>query len=217
MSTYLQLQNRVITLGGYGETDRTRIKDYINIAQDDVNSRAERWAHNEAQVDVSTTPGSQTLTVPASVRELLRLRPVTTGLTEPMYQDWNTFSRQHSTSESLIDTNLGVPSVYSLFAGNIIFDVIADSVYTYNAQYLRTPVALVADADLSTIPAIHHDVLVYGALMYSSARTKDSEMVAYWQNMYEGKIKAMKADNKMRQYETIEKVAMPASYGGTYG
>ena len=57
---------------------------------------------------------------------------------------------------------------------------------------------------------------MYGALMHHAARDKDTQMLAYWQDMYEGRIRSLRAFYKMNQYDTVKKVPMPAHYHGSY-
>lgn len=215
MATLSTLQTRVKQMGGYGTDDNTRIDAWINIAQEDVASRVEKWSWLEDAVNVSTTAGVQTIAVPAAVRTVGRLRPVTDNTPAPRYTDWDDFALGYFNRQAEGTTMVGTPYNYSLYNGNIVFDAIPDDVYTYSLQYYGRISTLTA-SDVSIIPAEDQDVLVYGALMYAAARDKDSSMMAYWQQMYEGKIRSMRVKNKMNQSESIKKIAMPNHYYGTY-
>jgi hypothetical protein len=216
MATYLVNQNRVISLGNLGEVDRPRVKDFMNIIQDDVVTR-ERWSWTERATNVATVAGTQTVAVPAGVNNFGRLRPVSpVQLKEPRFRDWNSFEYNYYNRKAVTQTGSGMPTEYSLYNGNIVFDTIPDQVYTYSLQYWGLATALSADGDITIIPEAHDDVLVYGTLMMLCARDKNPEMMSYWQNMYEGKIKSMLSDERMNQYETIKKIAMPRDYFGAF-
>lgn len=216
MASYLTLQNRVIAMGGYGETDRTRIKDFINVAQDDVCSRSEKWSFLERTTTVTTVAATQTVNIPSGTRTIGRLRPTTPYSLEPTFLDWFTFDDLYFNREAQATVGTGIPSEYSIFGSKFVFNPVPDAVYTYDFQNWGNATALTSDADVSVIPLEHQDVLVYGALMYLAARDKDPNMMSYWQDMYEGKIRAMRADNKLNQSETIQKVSMPGDYYGSF-
>lgn len=216
MAALSALRNRVKYLGGYGTDDNTRIDNAINMAQEDIASRVEKWAWLEDVVNVSTTAGVQTIAIPAAVRTVGRLRPVTDNTPAPRFTDWDDFSLGYFNRQAESTTMVGTPYNYSLYNGNIVFDAIPDAVYTYALQYYGRTTTLTADGDTPILPAEDHDTLVYGALMFLTARDKDPQMMGYWQQMYEGKVRSMRTKNKMNQSESVKKIAMPGHYYGTY-
>ncbi|MCW0193392.1 MAG: hypothetical protein OJJ55_19095 [Rhodococcus sp.] len=181
----------------------------------DVVARAKHWRWLESSSTVSTVADTQTAALPSNVKYPGRLRPVTAEIQYPDYVDWNTFEYLYPRT-ALVDTPSGTPTAWSMYAGSFYFYPIPDAVYQYTFYFWVGPTALSGESDTAPIPLEHEDVLVYGALMFLAAHDKDPAMMSYWQNMYEGQIRELKAHTEFKQYETIRKAAMPSSYHGGY-
>lgn len=148
--TFVDLQDRVIDAGGYGEVDRAKLKTFINIAYRDCASRR-RWSWTEKQLTITTAANTGTNTVPVDQSQFGRLRPATSGIAEPDYLDWQTYSVDfHSTAPA--DLSVGVPEVYSLYDDKIWWNPIPNAAYSYSLQYWQSPADLVADDDAPMMP-----------------------------------------------------------------
>lgn len=210
------MQDRALELGNYGEADRARMKLFLNMARRDVEARGFRFDWLEAAANVATVAGTQTANVPANFKTHGRLRPVTTTITEPRFVEWHEMDSALYTHQAAGTTSSGIPAYYSIYAGQYVFYPIPNAVYTYSAQYWRTWPDLSGDNDTYAMPTEHQDTLLYGALMNYAARDKDFNAVQFWQTMYEGKLRELKAHSALTQMETQSKVPMPDHYRGVY-
>jgi hypothetical protein len=214
--TFKQLQDRVMHLGGYGEVDRNRIKVFLNTVYRDIVSRGRRWRWLETSTNLVTVANTQTVNMPAGVKYPGRLRPGETGLTEPQFIEWHSWVDDFN-RRATADRPKGMPKKYSIYEDKFWFDPIPDKVYTYSFNYWRNVTTeLSGDNDIPILPTEHHDVLMYGALMLAAARDKDPQMMGYWQDMYEGAQRMLRAHSEFKQAESPVRIPMPDHYHGTF-
>ena len=196
----------------YGAQDLTDIKLWINQAYRDVAGRY-RWKWQEDLTDIATVASTRTVAFP-TVQEIYRLQPQAAGVQEPVYlhpHEWAEDSpwRTYTTSE-------GQPRYYTYYEGTLVFDPIPDAVSTYQAwRRVRTTV-LTGDSDEPLIPPDYRDVLAFGALAQAATRDRNLQMVSYYQDQYEGRIRKLKEFEAMSNKQTQNRVAMPSHYGGLY-
>ena len=108
------------------------------------------------------------------------------------------------------------PAYYTLFANEIHWTPFPDREYTYKLSYWAAPVALVKDDDVTRIPDHDVDVLVQYALGQMAQRENDLNKTTTMVGLAEGKIQQMMRNQKSKQKQKIDRVPMPASYGGVY-
>lgn len=212
--TYLQMQDRVMALGGYGEADRDRIKTFINMTKRDLESRHGRFSWLEKQATINTVAGTATVALPSDLNTHGRLTPTTTNAPAPRFVEPLSF--EHDSDDHEASTTRGVPQEYTVRNGTYIFRPIPDAVYTYTVKYWKFSAELTGNSDTTDIPETHEDILIYGALMHHAARDKDPQMMAYWQDMYEGKVRSLRFQSKQNQYDNVNKIPLPAHYYGSY-
>lgn len=215
--TFVNLQDRVIALGNYGESDRTNIKSMLNVAYYDVCKRR-RWSWLESSTSLATVANTATVAVPAAVQAFAfgRLRPTVTDLWAPDYiEDFGDFDNLTRRAVNTTDTT-SEPLYYSIFNNLVYFYPTPNAIITYSLYYWAEPVLLSADSDVPLIPDIHRDVIVFGALMHHSARDRDPNMYQFWQNQYEGQLEELRRRDLTRTYQSQSKAKMPQAYGRIY-
>lgn len=91
---------------------------------------------------------------------------------------------------------------------------IADDVYVYPATgqatqyrmfYVKTPIAATTTSDTFLIPARHHSIIVYGALVKGFLVNDDPQAAAF-QNLFEQRYQQMRNDVWMNQYDRTERI-----------
>lgn len=196
----------------YGAQDLPDIKLWINQSYTDVSGRF-RWRWLEDLTDIATIASQRYVTFPA-VQEIYRLQPTASGVPEPVYLHPHEFDddapfRKYS-------TETGKPQYYTYFEGTLLFDPIPNAIYTYQAWRRLNATAMSADSDEPLIPAEHRYVLAFGALVQAATRDRNLNMVGYYQDQYEGRIRKMKEAEAMVNKQTPNRIAMPEHYHGLY-
>jgi hypothetical protein len=91
----------------------------------------------------------------------------------------------------------------------------------YRMYFLLTPVAATytgsdSDSDTFLLPARHHTLIVYGALV-KAFLVNDDPQATMFQNMFESRFQQMRADVWMNQYDRTERVhVLTDSYDWSY-
>jgi hypothetical protein len=200
---------------GYGDEDEPFIKTWINMAYQDIATR-KRWSWTEAIQDVLTAPGQETTPFSALSETPAffgRLKPSTTGLYVPEYQD-NMAFEENFTKHPTIQT--GQPTRYTIWSGLLRWFPIPDDVYQYQMQYWAIPFELVNNSDYPLIPPQYRNVLVVGALMHAADRDHNPQLYAQRIQYYESLIRQMFGHDWAKDGSTRRRAAMPATYGGMY-
>ena len=212
---FSDLVTRVKTFG-YGDEDETFIKTWLNMAYQDVATR-KRWSWTEAVEDVITTASTETVLFSALSETPAffgRLKPVTSGVIIPEYQDNMDFEDNHTRHVTIAT---GQPSSYTIWANTIRFYPIPDAVYQYKLQYWAIPFEMVNDTDYPLVPPQYRNVLITGALLHAADRDHNPQLYAQRLQYYENLIRTMFGHDWAKDAETRKRVAMPDSYGGMYG
>jgi len=99
----------------------------------------------------------------------------------------------------------GVPAHY-YFVGDDLFVYPATSGTTnYRVYYNKIPTAATTTSATFMIPARHHSIIVYGALV-KAFLVNDDPQAAVFQNLFESRYQQMRADVWMNQYDRTERV-----------
>ncbi len=99
----------------------------------------------------------------------------------------------------------GVPSVYYFIADDLFVYPVTNGVTSYRVYYTRIPTAATTTSDTFMIPARHHSIIVYGALV-KAFLVNDDPQAAVFQNLFESRYQQMRADVWMNQYDRTERV-----------
>jgi ABC-type transporter lipoprotein component MlaA len=87
---------------------------------------------------------------------------------------------------------------------------------TYRLYYTRVPQRATTTSDTFLIPARHHSIIVYGALV-KAFLVNDDPQAAVFQNMFEQRYQQMRADVWMNQYDRTERIhVLTDSYDWNY-
>jgi hypothetical protein len=210
------MQDRALALGNYGEGDRANMILFINMAKRDLESRPEKWLWMRTSATVSTVAASRTVAVPALMKEHGGLYDVENASASPLWTDYPTFDPLGEYISYNADNTTGPPVSYTISEGAFVFEPVPDAIYSYKHIYEAYTADLSADGDTSSIPDGFEDALIYGALMHYAARDKDRQQMAFWQDMYEGRLNKLSAANTFQQNKTIQKISMPAHYNGAF-
>ena len=76
---------------------------------------------------------------------------------------------------------------------------------SYRLYYTRVPSAASTTSDTFLIPARHHSIIVYGALVKAFLVNDDPQAAAF-QNMFEQRYQQMRADVWMNQYDRTDRI-----------
>ena len=99
----------------------------------------------------------------------------------------------------------GTPSVYYFVGDELKIYPATSSSTNYRLFYTRMPVAVETSSSEFLIPARHHSIIIYGALV-KAFLVNDDPQAAVFQNMFEARYQQMRNDVWMNQYDRTERV-----------
>ena len=187
-------------LYGFEDFDDDAKLILINEAYFDIVTR-EAWPFMEGLATITQPSNDDTLNVPSNFQTVLSLVDSQNNIVlEPERND-------------VIEKNIrlnadsGSPNKY-YFVGETLYLYPSDNTgTTYRLYYIKSPSVLTVDsvpADI-LIPARHHSIIVYGALV-KAFLVNDDPQAAVFQNMFESRYMQMRNDVWMRQYDRPERV-----------
>lgn len=99
------------------------------------------------------------------------------------------------------------PYVYYFVGEDLFVYPATQGVTTYRLYFLKLPVATTTTLDTAgfLVPARHHSVIVYGALV-KAFLVNDDPQAAIFQNAFESRYQQMRNDVWMNQYDRTERV-----------
>ena len=118
--------------------------------------------------------------------------------------------------EYVVAAYTGTPTKYYFVGDELLVYPPTDSVINYRLYYTKTPVAATTTSDTFLIPARHHSIIVYGALI-KAFLVNDDPQAAIFQNMFESRYQQMRADVWMNQYDRPDYIGVITdSYDWSY-
>lgn len=99
----------------------------------------------------------------------------------------------------------GTPSVYYFVGDELKVYPATSSSTNYRLFYTRMPVAVQTASSEFLIPARHHSIIVYGALV-KAFLVNDDPQASVFQNMFESRYQQMRNDVWMNQYDRTERI-----------
>jgi len=187
-------------LYGFEDFDDDAKLILINEAYFDVVTR-EAWPFMEGLVTIAQPSADDTLNVPTNFQAVLSLVDTDNNIVlEPERND-------------VIEKNIrlnadsGSPNKY-YFVGETLYLYPSDNTgTTYRLYYIKAPSTLTVDSVVADIliPARHHSIIVYGALV-KAFLVNDDPQAAVFQNMFESRYMQMRNDVWMRQYDRPERI-----------
>jgi len=104
-----------------------------------------------------------------------------------------------------VNNDTSEPSVYYFVGEDLFIYPSASGSTTYRLFYTRIPSAATTTSDAFLIPARHHSIIVYGALVKAFLVNDDPQAAAF-QNMFEQRYQQMRNDLWVQQYDRTERV-----------
>ena len=187
-------------LYGFEDFDDDAKLILINEAYFDIVTR-EAWPFMEGLATITQPSNDDTLNVPSNFQTVLSLVDSQNNIVlEPERND-------------VIEKNIrlnadsGSPNKY-YFVGETLYLYPSDNTgTTYRLYYIKSPSTLTVNSVVADIliPARHHSIIVYGALV-KAFLVNDDPQAAVFQNMFESRYMQMRNDVWMRQYDRPERV-----------
>ena len=187
-------------LYGFEDFDDDAKLILINEAYFDVVTR-EAWPFMEGLATIAQPSADDTLNVPTNFQVVLSLVDTDNNIVlEP--------ERNDVVEKNVrLNADSGSPTKY-YFVGETLYLYPSDNTgTTYRLYYIKSPSVLTVDsvpADI-LIPARHHSIIVYGALV-KAFLVNDDPQAAVFQNMFESRYMQMRNDVWMRQYDRPERI-----------
>ena len=187
-------------LYGFEDFDDDAKLILINEAYFDIVTR-EAWPFMEGLATIAQPSADDTLNVPTNFQAVLSLVDTDNNIVlEP--------ERNDVVEKNIrLNADSGSPNKY-YFVGETLYLYPSDNTgTTYRLYYIKSPSVLTVDsvpADI-LIPARHHSIIVYGALV-KAFLVNDDPQAAVFQNMFESRYMQMRNDVWMRQYDRPERI-----------
>ena len=187
-------------LYGFEDFDDDAKLILINEAYFDIVTR-EAWPFMEGLATIAQPSADDTLNVPTNFQAVLSLVDTDNNIVlEP--------ERNDVVEKNVrLNADSGSPTKY-YFVGETLYLYPSDNTgTTYRLYYIKSPSVLTVDsvpADI-LIPARHHSIIVYGALV-KAFLVNDDPQAAVFQNMFESRYMQMRNDVWMRQYDRPERI-----------
>jgi len=187
-------------LYGFEDFDDDAKLILINEAYFDVVTR-EAWPFMEGLVTIAQPSADDTLNVPTNFQAVLSLVDTDNNIVlEPERNDV-------IEKNVRLNADSGSPTKY-YFVGETLYLYPSDNTgTTYRLYYIKAPSTLTVDSVVADIliPARHHSIIVYGALV-KAFLVNDDPQAAVFQNMFESRYMQMRNDVWMRQYDRPERI-----------
>ena len=118
--------------------------------------------------------------------------------------------------EYIVAADTGTPTKYYFVGDEVMVYPATTGSTTYRLYYTKTPVAAVTASTEFYLPARHHSIIVYGALV-KAFLVNDDPQSGVFQNMFESRYQQMRADVWMNQYDRPERIGVITdSYDWSY-
>lgn len=187
-------------LYGFEDFDDDAKLILINEAYFDVVTR-EAWPFMEGLATIAQPSADDTLNVPTNFQAVLSLVDTDNNIVlEPERNDV-------IEKNVRLNADSGSPNKY-YFVGETLYLYPSDNTgTTYRLYYIKAPSTLTVDSVVADIliPARHHSIIVYGALV-KAFLVNDDPQAAVFQNMFESRYMQMRNDVWMRQYDRPERI-----------
>ena len=187
-------------LYGFEDFDDDSKLILINEAYFDIVTR-EAWPFMEDRAIIVQPSADDTLNVPTDFQAVLSLVDTTNNIV--LGPERNDVIEKNIR----LNADSGSPNKY-YFVGETLYLYPSDNTgSTYRLYYIKAPETLTTssvEADI-LIPARHHSIIVYGALV-KAFLVNDDPQANTFQNMFETRYQQMRSDVWMRQYDRTERV-----------
>lgn len=178
---------------GYGgNDDNTRLKAFVVDEYMDT-FYAAKWSFHENLVNLTLAAAASSATVPTGSYQYGEIKRVVTPANDqyepPSFIDYTEDGDIEFVNYPVL--SVGRPTRYTIFAGTVYFDKVADQQYVYQFYRWNEPTSL-ADGDEPLVPHYGREVLMWGALMRQALRDKDDAQVARFKALRDEKLLQLK-------------------------
>lgn len=186
-SSYKNIQDNVLALLGKSDsTTRNRVKEWVNMGQDDFVLR-ELWPFREKRGTVTTVAATQEYDLSTAMTDLdeqniIGVSVQGTNASKLKYIPFNQLRDLYPDFDA--DTG-GIPEYYYIQANQIGFWPVPNSALTITVDYYKLPTVLAADLDESIIPAGYRQALNAFAMSMEHDFNTDPDLAVKEMNKYE--------------------------------
>lgn len=203
LSTFLDLQNEVLAHGFDPNAYRSRVQNWLNLAQTRI-ARSLELPDLLATQTITTVSGTGTYAV---ATDLVRLA----GITDVTSSNRTRLVPVDEGDYDAATPSTGAPLGYTRTEGGFVLYPTPDGAYTLTARYYKSPPVLSGDADVPAIPADYFDVMVSFALSRAYRSEDDPEQATYFWAEYQRDLAQLGSD---RQYESLDgPIVAPGTWG----
>lgn len=173
------------------------ITDYLNDVQDEVLG-SKVLSFQETSFDTTLPSGSHTVDFLNDMQSALGLVLVdaNSNASQPAYVPFRQF---FESNPSPATATAGLPSCYTVFESQLVFDRPADQTYDMTLRYLKQPTRLENSTDVPSIPEAFKEVLVRGALANVEEYRENFDIAAVHRRRCEDLVEAMNVRLSGRQ------------------
>lgn len=190
-----------------GPTDPTNpILIELNAAYRQVNG-AQRWPWLEKSMTLSATIANQQAYLLNTISDFRQLDAV--RLTDNLGNkfDLTNMEPQQFKAATFEGTLTGRPTLWTQYSGAVQLYPIPDGTeYSIIIDYIFNPPDLAADADIPVLPAVYHDVLVWGAIQTLAFRERNIWAQELAMGYYNTRYKQMQQEYELMQRQTSSRV-----------
>lgn len=203
-------------LYGFEDFDDAQKLTLLNEAYFDVVTR-EPWPFLEKTVSITVPSGTTKITNNASVS------PQITDLNSVLsFNDDTNKIVMIPERADVVEKNYmwagstNTPYLYYFVGEDMYIYPGASGQTVYRLYYTRIPTAATTTSDTFLIPARHHSIIVYGALV-KAFLVNDDPQASVFQNLFEARYQQMRNDLWVQQYDRTERVhILSDSYDWSY-
>lgn len=185
--TYKDIQDRTLDMLGKSDTTtRGRIKNWINMGQNDFVLR-ELWSFREATDTYTTVAGTQEYTLSSETPDMdgQNIISVTIQGSTNKKLSYIPFNQLRAQNPDFDLVASSVPIQYYLKAGNLGLYPAPNAVFTIFVDYYKIPTELSGDSDVTIIPLGYREALMQYALSLEHDFNTDSDLAQKAMNRYE--------------------------------
>ena len=194
-----------LSLYGFDDLEDSQKLMLLNEAYFDIVTR-EPWPFLEVVTPITVSSGTEQITNSATVS------PMITDLNSVLsFIDVNNHVVMIPERNDVIEKNYRVnntntyPDRYYFIGDEVFVYPAVRGDTAYRLMYTRIPEAALTTSTTFLIPARHHSIIVYGALV-KAFLVNDDPQAAVFQNMFEQRYQQMRADVWMNQYDRTERI-----------
>lgn len=186
-SSYRDIQDNILSmLGKSDSTTRNRVKEWINMGQDDFVLR-ELWPFRETTGTLSTVAGTQEYDLSTNFTDLDEQNIISVAIQDSNHAklQYVPFNQLRESYPDLDYDGASVPLYYYIKANQIGFWPVPSAVYSIAIDYYKVPTALSSDSDTSIIPTQYRQALNAFALSKENDYNTDPDLAVKEMNTYE--------------------------------